>query len=86
MVGFWGGRESVGFVMSKVLYGTDRLAPVLDSRGTGIYLLTKPKPSPPFVYMGLGVSTKKRGFYDTFFQVTTRLHPPLQKTQAKSEL
>ena len=86
MVGFWGGRESVGFVMSKVLYGTDRLAPVLDSRGTGIYLLTKPKPSSLFVHMGLGVSTKKRGFYDTFFQVTTRLHPPLQKTQAKSEM
>ena len=24
-VGFWGGRESVGFVMSEVLYGTDKL-------------------------------------------------------------
>ena len=68
MVGFWGGRESVGFVMSKVLYGTDRLAPVLDSKGTRIYLLTKPKPSPPFVYMGLGISTKKRFFYDTLFR------------------
>ena len=54
MVEFWGSRESVGFVMSKILYGTDRLYPVLDSRGTGIYLLTKLKPSPPFVYMGLG--------------------------------
>ena len=83
MVGFWGGRESVGFGMPNVLYGTGRLAPVLDSRGTGIYLLTKPQPSLPFVYMGLGVSTKKQVFYDTFFQVTTRLHPPLKKNTSK---
>ena len=35
-VGFWGGRESVGFVMSEVLYGTEKLALVQGSRGTGI--------------------------------------------------
>ena len=28
--------------------------------------MTKPKPRPPFVHMGLGASTKKRGFDDTF--------------------
>ena len=35
-VGFCGGRGSVGFVMSKVLYGTGKPAPVQASRGTGI--------------------------------------------------
>ena len=35
-VGFWSGRESVGFVMSGVLYGTDKPAPTQASRGTGI--------------------------------------------------
>ena len=36
LVGFCGGRGSVGFVMSKVLYGTNKPAPVQGSRDTGI--------------------------------------------------
>ena len=35
-VGFCGGPGSGGFVMSKVLYGTNKPAPVQGSRDTGI--------------------------------------------------
>ena len=69
--------------MSEVLYGTDKLAPVQGSRGTGILFLTKPKPRSPFVYMGLGISTEKRGFYDNSFRVKIVSTPPCKNRKQK---
>ena len=45
--------------------------------------MAKPKPSPPFAYMGLGVSTKKRGFYDNSFWVKIVCTPPSKNHKQK---
>ena len=46
-----------------------KIAQIQASTGPEINFLTKPRPIPAFPPMGLGVSTKKRGFCDNFFRV-----------------
>ena len=38
--------------------------------------MTKPKPRPPFVHMGSGVSTEKRSLHDNSFRLKIVLEPP----------
>ena len=45
--------------------------------------MTKPKPRSPFVYMGLGISTEKRGFYDNYFRVKIVSTPPCKNRKKK---
>ena len=45
--------------------------------------MTKPKPRSPFVYMGLGISTEKRGFYDNSFRVKIVSTPPCKNRKQK---
>ena len=45
--------------------------------------MAKPKPSPPFAYMGLGASTNKRFFYDNSFWVKIVCTPPSKNHKQK---
>ena len=53
-----------------------KIAQIQASTGPEINFLTKPRSIPPFPYMGLGVSTQKRGFHDNYFWVKIVCNPP----------
>ena len=65
----WVSREAKAAIQAPSPLWYKKIAQIQASTGPEINFLTKPRPIPAFPPMGLGVSTKKRGFCDNFFRV-----------------
>ena len=83
----WVSREAKAAIQAPSPLWYKKIAQIQASTGPEINFLTKPRPIPAFPPMGLGGSTKKRGFCDNFFRVKivwTPLNPLLQISHRKS--
>ena len=65
----WVSREAKAAIQAPSPLWYKKIAQIQASTGPEINFLTKPRPIPAFPPMGLGGSTKKRGFCDNFFRV-----------------
>ena len=65
----WVSREAKAAIQAPSPLWYKKIAQIQASTGPEINYLTKPRPIPAFPPMGLGGSTKKRGFCDNFFRV-----------------
>ena len=84
----WVSREAKAAIQAPSPLWYKKIAQIQASTGPEINFLTKPRPIPAFPPMGLGVSTKKRGFCDNFFRVkivwsTLKLLTFIQMTRAR---
>ena len=69
----WVSREAKAAIQAPSPLWYKKIAQIQASTGPEINFLTKPRPVPAFPPMGLGGSTKKRGFCDNFFRVKIKI-------------